>query len=310
MIIGFESLQKKLLNLYSDDKASHAIIIAGKRGIGKSLFARSLIDELSDQQNTISDRLIIEKLEDKKEISIDQIKRIRDFINQTSATSSKKFILIDSACELNRFAANSLLRSLEEPNHNNFFILIVHNLQQILPTIRSRCTVINVTPPNSQQIKQILSLSNTLFTDEEKEFLYEIYDNSPAQIIEDGKNVIDFYQLFLSSTIKGSIEDNLVKIISDKTFPIEAIERVIKFFISRLLGFIGFANSDHNHSNHKFFFCERDALFLMIKRYNYQRLIISVDEILDLIDKSKALHIDKKLLVINIFNICRYGANL
>ena len=62
-----------------------------------------------------------------------------DFINKSSFNNLKKIILIDGVENLNLNSGNALLKSLEESNSNNLFIL-VHNINEpILDTIRSRC---------------------------------------------------------------------------------------------------------------------------------------------------------------------------
>ena len=72
------------------------------------------MNALNCKNNFHPDLKIICKEEEKKEISVNAIREIADFVNQTSANDNHKFIIIDSACELNKNASNALLKILYE----------------------------------------------------------------------------------------------------------------------------------------------------------------------------------------------------
>src|SRR3989338_1395027 len=135
MLIGFENIKSKLQDSYQQNRLHHAIMLCGKNGIGKASFAKEFaLEILQAGKNTHHpDLLLIEREEDKKEISVAKIREIAKFFNQTSAISKNKFIIINSADELNRSSANALLKILEEPNNNNFLILISHSISKSLP---------------------------------------------------------------------------------------------------------------------------------------------------------------------------------
>jgi DNA polymerase-3 subunit delta' len=115
MLIGFNQTKSALFNSHQTQKLHHAILLHGKKGIGKASFAAELAKEILGKSALYPDLLLIEKEAEKKEITVDKIRKIADFSNQTSAISADKFILIDSACELNKSASNALLKILEEP---------------------------------------------------------------------------------------------------------------------------------------------------------------------------------------------------
>lgn len=151
----------------------HALLIRGAQGIGKLdlalNFARSLLCERSagdgtpcgicnschwfEQESHPDFRLIQpdalnseDEAEAKaggkkpsREISVDQIRELTNFANLSSHCGGYRIVLIHPAEAMNSNAANALLKTLEEPTANLFFLLVTHKPQQLLPTILSRC---------------------------------------------------------------------------------------------------------------------------------------------------------------------------
>ena len=74
----------------------------------------------------------------KKNIDINQIRNLINIMQKSTFNNKPRFILIDNIDLLNLNSINSLLKFLEEPNENIYFILI-HNNTKILPTLKSRC---------------------------------------------------------------------------------------------------------------------------------------------------------------------------
>ena len=82
-----------------------------------------------------------------KQIGVEQIRDLADFINISSHQNGYKIILIHPAEAMNTAAANALLKNLEEPPPRTLFILVTHHSQYLLPTIRSRCRQIAMPAP-------------------------------------------------------------------------------------------------------------------------------------------------------------------
>jgi DNA polymerase-3 subunit delta' len=74
-----------------------------------------------------------------KEIKIDQIRALSDFMNVSTHRSGMRVVVLYPAEALNTAAANSLLKTLEEPPPNTMFLLLSNRLDRLLPTILSRC---------------------------------------------------------------------------------------------------------------------------------------------------------------------------
>ncbi|MGQ0526148.1 MAG: DNA polymerase III subunit delta' [Betaproteobacteria bacterium] len=157
----------------------HAVLLYGAEGIGKSLFAVSLAQALLcespgsgrpcqtcaacawfESGNHPDFRLIEPARAEEGEqedqanpakagvrIVIDQVRALADFINVSSHRGGAKVILIRPAEALNVNAANALLKSLEEPPSDTFFLLVAHRIHFLLATIRSRCRYLSLPAP-------------------------------------------------------------------------------------------------------------------------------------------------------------------
>jgi len=103
-------------------------------------------------------RLIDRNIELKSDvINIAQIRELSSFIELASTSEhDKKVIFIKNTHYLTSSAANALLKNLEEPPNNTFFILLTSNLHKILPTIRSRATIHKLTSPTKKQCEDYL----------------------------------------------------------------------------------------------------------------------------------------------------------
>ena len=149
-------------NLYFNKKLPNKILLSGEKGIGKSTLAYHIINyilsideefsydfkKFSINPNNKSFRLIqnksnpnfisIDIIEDRKSIDINQIRNLILNLNKSSFNDKPRFVLIDNIDLLNINSVNALLKILEEPNDNIYFILINNN-KKILPTLKSRC---------------------------------------------------------------------------------------------------------------------------------------------------------------------------
>lgn len=92
-----------------------------------------------------------------KDIKIDQIRALADFMNVSTHRSGMRVIVLHPAEALNTAAANALLKMLEEPPPHTAFLLITNSLDRLLPTILSRCRKFAMAMPDGQQALQWLN---------------------------------------------------------------------------------------------------------------------------------------------------------
>ena len=181
-------------NLYINRKLPQTILFTGEKGIGKLNVAYHLINFIlsKDEDNeycittnkinsnnktynlllkNIHPNLFLISLKDKKKnIDIEQIKNMKNFLNITSFSNKPKIVLIDGSEYLNLSSSNSLLKSLEE-NLNNVFFILVHDIKKkLLTTIKSRCIQFKFFLNNEDREKRINEILNNQFNDLSSDF--------------------------------------------------------------------------------------------------------------------------------------------
>ena len=181
-------------NLYINRKLPQTILFTGEKGIGKLNVAYHLINFIlsKDEDNeycittnkinsnnktynlllkNIHPNLFLISLKDKKKnIDIEQIKNMKNFLNITSFNNKPKIVLIDGSEYLNLSSSNSLLKSLEE-NLNNVFFILVHDIKKkLLTTIKSRCIQFKFFLNNEDREKRINEILNNQFNDLSSDF--------------------------------------------------------------------------------------------------------------------------------------------
>lgn len=220
---------KKYLEPLKDHPNHHAYLIGGREGLGKKLLALEIAKgllcndylnsnycnkcqscKLFNDQNHPDFHLI--KLEkEKKQISINQIRDQQERLYETSLLGNSKVFLINPAEGMTREASDSLLKALEEPPDNTFFLLISHRHVQLSPTIRSRCSLIILENPdldvvtkwietqvedkNKVELATLLSkgrpLTSIELASKEVSTLRNSFIQDITKLIKEGNNFID-----------------------------------------------------------------------------------------------------------------------
>ncbi len=137
-------------------------LLAGPRGIGKATMAYKIAQQvygnvgdffIIDLDNNFDDKGAQKK--DAKQISIATVTRMIERMHMSSMSGQWRVVLIDSVDELSRSAANAILKLLEEPPAQTLFLLVVHQLSNVLPTIRSRARVEKLRPLTISELRQL-----------------------------------------------------------------------------------------------------------------------------------------------------------
>ena len=242
-LIGFEKEYRDLLNRYETNNLPNSIIIHGLSGIGKRTFLNKLVKNIINiefkdnnvdhhlnlfKNNTHPNIKIIEKEIDSKtgkiktNITIDQIRRLKTFLNSTSIIqNSSKIVIIDSADYLNISSANSMLKILEEPKENTYIFLISNQISLLLPTIRSRCLKIKFNTHNLTNFTNIIKNNIDEISNEEINFYFELTYGSPGTtILYYNNDFLDIFQLSIKCLLSNDLDDdkiNLSNILSKLT---------------------------------------------------------------------------------------------
>lgn len=120
----------------------------------------------------------------KREIGVDDTRKVSDFLSLTASQSAWQVVIIDAADEMNDNAANALLKILEEPPANALLLLVSHNPGALLPTIRSRCRTVKLRAPEPEVFHRILS---HILPDSDAPLrgaLYEFSHGAPGRAVE------------------------------------------------------------------------------------------------------------------------------
>ena len=243
----------QLYKLSKNDTLPNKILLSGEKGIGKSTLAYHLINlVLSEneehpydfEKNKInpdnkSYKLILNKsnpnfylidvLEEKKNIDINQIRELIINLNKSSFNNKKRFVLIDNIELLNLNSINALLKILEEPNENINFILINNN-KRVLPTLKSRCLNFKVFLTKDQSIRIVNQLLkddiNTIINNN----LFDYYA-TPGKLLKliklSEEYDLDLVNFDLNTILKTIIKDKIYK--KDKSI-IEIIYSFIELY--------------------------------------------------------------------------------
>ena len=210
-LYGMNLFFDEIINLYAQEKMPTKILLSGKKGLGKSTLAYHIINYILSideefkydssnfiinennrafkllQNNSHPNFYLIDLLNEKKNIDVAQVREMITYTNKSSFNNLPRFILIDNIENLNKNSVNALLKVIEEPNENIFFILINNNEKNILPTLKSRCLIFKI----NLTFNEVMSVSNKILG----ENIFSIinhdlinYYNTPGEII----NLINF----------------------------------------------------------------------------------------------------------------------
>ncbi|MEO1240803.1 MAG: DNA polymerase III subunit delta' [Pseudomonadota bacterium] len=178
--IGRETVEASLRTSMKGGVLSHGWIIAGPKGAGKATLAyriaRAILspDSLSSPDSldvtteaqafkliaagAHPDLFVAERAWNEKtskfqsEITVETIRALTSFMNRTPAFGGYRVAIIDIADDLNRNAANALLKALEEPPENALLLLLSEAPGRLIATIRSRCRRIDLRSVGDEKI--------------------------------------------------------------------------------------------------------------------------------------------------------------
>ena len=174
-LFGLSNYFNELKYLFDNNKLPNKILLSGQKGSGKFTLSLHLINyilsknedysydvqnlQINDKNrsfkliknNTSPNFFLIDIKKEKKAIEVDQIRELISFCNKSSFNNKPRFVLIDNHELMNLNSNNALLKTLEEPNDNIFFI-IINNSSKILQTIKSRCLYFKITLSQQESI--------------------------------------------------------------------------------------------------------------------------------------------------------------
>jgi DNA polymerase-3 subunit delta' len=214
-LVGHDLAEHTMLAAQQTGKLHHAWLLTGPRGIGKATLAwrfarfllagqagglfgapdsldvsadapgRSLIDarshpdlfHLRRTMNPDTGRM-------RNEIVVDDVRGLSEFMHMTPAMGDWRVAIIDAADEMNRNAANAVLKVLEEPPPNAVLLILAHAPGRLLPTIRSRCRRLAFHPLDDDTVIKLLGDYAPNTSPDERSALARLAEGSIGRALE------------------------------------------------------------------------------------------------------------------------------
>ena len=282
-LYGFEDYFFEFIRLFEENRLPNKILLSGQKGLGKATFSYHLINYVLssneefkyDNKNLVihpenhsfktvvnksnPNFILIDVEKDKKSIDIDQIRKLILNLNKSSFNNKPKFVLIDNIDLLNIFTVNALLKVMEEPLPNVYFILI-NNEKKKFSTLFSRCINFRIYLTN----KEIFQITKRLF----KKDPYDIINRDLINYYFSPGSLYNFFSFGLENgyNLKDLTLKELLSILINKKYYKDNHE--IKILILELIEFYFVKNlsSLKNHGFDKYnYFIKR---LFNINKYN------------------------------------------
>ena len=158
-LYGLDKYFKHFHDLYKIYNLPKVILLSGKKGLGKFTLTNHLMNVFFDEKNYLLDGHLIAtnskfnetilfntnqnithiKNDENHKLKIDDIRNLKNIIQKSTFNNKPRFFIFDDVETISLNCANALLKIVEEPSKNNFFILINNEQNKLLETLSSRC---------------------------------------------------------------------------------------------------------------------------------------------------------------------------
>ena len=240
--IGYDRIIENFIKRCKKNTLSHAHLISGDDGIGKSPLA-SILAKIILGEDINRDHIdIVNYKASKASFGVDDVRNIITEVSKKPFEGDKKVIVIHGGNKLTIQAQNALLKTIEEPPSGVYIIILCESLELILDTIKSRCEIYKLTPLNRDELKEYIKLRKLNTTNEEINSAIAFSEGIPGRIDRyfDDENLRDLRSVIIkllkiinNSDIEAifEVEENLVKYKEHK----EEVLNIIGSFIRDVL---------------------------------------------------------------------------
>jgi DNA polymerase-3 subunit delta' len=222
-LVGHGDAEAVFLKAYNSDRLHHAWLISGAKGVGKATFAYKIAKFLltqpvddgggmfgdtipmdkptsldADPDNPAVQRItagghgnimLVERPWDEKKgvhktvTTVDEVRKLINFFNKTASEAGWRIAIIDTVEDMNRNAANALLKVLEEPPEKSILLLVTNAPGKLLPTIRSRCQKITLNDLKHQDVLSVISARHPDVDELTLSKLAKLSDGAPGKAL-------------------------------------------------------------------------------------------------------------------------------
>ena len=284
VLFGLDSKLDFLIELYNSNRLPKVLMISGKKGVGKFTLINHFLSYIYDKDNyNLKNRTINNQTQfykqnlnnifsnivylagnNFKNVKIEDIRDLKSTILKTTISKKERFIILDDIELFNINSLNALLKIIEEPSSNNYFVLINSKTKPLIETIYSRSLEIKILLSNETRIKIIESLIKKInlevFIDFNSSNLTpgnflsfnKIFEenkiNTGEKFLKNLEILLNLYKktknidliniiLFLTDYYFYSLQekkiDNIERIIENKSFVINNINKFISYNLNQ-----------------------------------------------------------------------------
>ena len=284
VLFGLGSKLDFLIELYNSNRLPKVLMISGKKGVGKFTLINHFLSYIYDKDNydlknrsinsqtqfykqnfnNIFSNILYLSGNNFKNVKIEDIRNLKSTILKTTISKKERFIILDDIELFNINSLNALLKLIEEPPSNNYFVLINSRTKTLIETIYSRSLEIKIFLSNETRIKIIESLikennlevfidfnssnltpgnflsfnkifeENKINTDEDflknLEILLNLYKKTKNI---DLINIILFLTDYYFYSLQEKKIDNIERVLENKSFVINNINKFISYNLNQ-----------------------------------------------------------------------------
>ena len=215
-LYGHQAAEDEVLRAYASGRMHHGWLITGPKGVGKAtlawrvarfllatppddggMFAPPAPETLSIAPDSLVARRMVQLAEPRlfllrrgpndkgtalsADIRVDEVRKMKSFFALSAADGGRRVAIIDAADDLNTGAANALLKLLEEPPAEVTFLVVAHQPHRLLPTIRSRCRELRLSPLPPEALARALANAGGVVEDGQVQALGELAGGSVGE---------------------------------------------------------------------------------------------------------------------------------
>ena len=333
---GHDIAEQALLKAFTSSRLPHGLLITGPHGIGKATlayrFARFLLSQEAESggglfapalptslalppehpvfrrvaSNGHADLLTVERGIDPKrkrertEIVVEDTRAIAGFLRLTPAEGGWRIVIVDTADEMNRNAANAVLKILEEPPDRAILILVSDNPGRLLPTIRSRCRRLPLRPLPDGVVTELLGRYRPDLSAADRAALLDLAEGSIGHAIElveqDGltlhRRLVELLSRLpeLDGSALHAFADGVSRWGADDAFRV--FSELMPATLARAIAKAAGPGAEEG----------RDAAFTkLLRRRGLDRWVEVWEKITELFAQADAVNLDRKQVVLNAF---------
>jgi DNA polymerase-3 subunit delta' len=235
------------------------------------------------------------------EIVVDDTREIAAFLRLTPAEGGWRVVIIDGADEMNRNAANALLKILEEPPRRALLLLVAHSPGLLLPTIRSRCRRFPLMPLPDEIVRHLLGRYRPDLPDPQAEALVTLSGGSIGRALDlAGVDGVGLYRSILALLARGGVIDVAeVHAFADRLgrSDAESAYRVVEELLGQLLARLAVRSARGTSAADR----EGELLDHLAGRSSAARWAELRDEIGGGFARTDALNLDRKQTILSAF---------